>query len=70
MVAIVAGAVGNAEDIDIGSPGSRAYAAEDGAKARKGHCAPVVRLGEELLAGPVVSWTGESSWPENPRWGC
>ena len=34
MVAIVAGAVGNAEDIDIGSPGSRAYAAEDGAKAR------------------------------------
>jgi hypothetical protein len=56
MAAIAAaGAVGNAEGIDIGSPGSRAYVAGDGVMECKRHCARSVRLGEELLAGPVVA---------------
>ena len=55
MVPIAAEALGNAEDTDIDSPGSKGLAAGNVVTARKEHCAPAVRLREELPAVPVVA---------------
>ena len=55
MVPIAAEALGNEEDTDIDSPGSKGPAAGTVVTARKEHCAPAVRLREESPAVPVVA---------------
>ena len=55
MVAIAAEVLGNAEDTDIDSPGSKVPAAGDVVMSRKEHCAPAVRLREESPVVPVVA---------------